>query len=343
MKFAEVRNHIVKLYSSGLRQTIYLSGPPGIGKSACVKAAARELNITFRAIQMTVVDPLDFGGLPAVLDRGQGPYADRLPFADLIPRDGAGIILYDDLPTAPPLSQAAAYRTIYERDHIGPDWLIVATGNRDGDMAATQRMPTPLVSKMGWLEFEPDLESWQLEQAGRDTSPVVRAFIAHRPDLFVTFDPKRPGPFATARTWESLADLCQAYLPSLPPHAAVQGWVGEGAAIEFMAYASMAAQLVSPDTVFMSPDSATVPDDPGALYAVTTALASRANSGNFDRLMIYLKRLQPEFAVYTVKSALASQRGRLEKLSPDDKRKTKLLEHTHAFVTFAAENNDILT
>jgi ATPase family associated with various cellular activities (AAA) len=344
VKFTEVRAHIVKMYAAGLRQTIYLSGPPGIGKSACVKSAAHELDVSFRAIQMTVVDPLDFGGLPAVLSLPDtGPYATRLPFGDLVPQEGAGILLYDDLPTAPPLSQAAAYRTIYERDHIGKDWLIVATGNRDSDMAATQRMPTPLVSKMGWIEFEPDIEGWNLEQAGRESSHLVRAFIAHRPDLFVTFDPKRPGPFATARTWEALADMCLAYSPSLPPMSAVTGWVGEGPATEFMVFATMAAQLVSPDTVLMAPDTAPVPEDPGALYAVTTALSAKATAGNFDCLMVYLGRLQPEFAVYTVKSALATQKGRLDKLAPDERRKTKLLEHTHAFVTFAAEHNDILT
>ncbi len=174
-KFAEVRAHINKMYNAGLRQTIYLSGPPGVGKSACVKAAAGDLDIGFLAVPMTIVDPLDFGGLPAVLDRGDGPYAQRLPFVDMIPTTGKGLLLFDDLPTAPPLSQAAAYRTIWERDTIGPDWLIVATGNRDSDRAATQRMPTPLVSKMGWLDFEPDIDGWNLMMAGRDGSTLILA------------------------------------------------------------------------------------------------------------------------------------------------------------------------
>jgi hypothetical protein len=345
MKFAEVRAHIVKLYSANLRQTIYLSGPPGVGKSACVKAAASDLGIGFLAVPMTIVDPLDFGGLPAVLDQGDGagPYAARLPFVDMIPTTGKGLLLFDDLPTAPPLSQAAAYRTIWERDTIGPDWLIVATGNRDSDRAATQRMPTPLVSKMGWLEFDPDIDSWNLMMAGRDGSTLIRAFIVSRPDLFVTFNPSIPGPFATARTWEALADLCSAYEPGLPPFESIKGWVGEGPATEFSLYATMAAQLVSPDTILMTPDTAPVPEDPGALYAVTTALSSRASAATIDRIITYLRRMMPEFQVYCIKSALATQQGRLAKLGPEERKKTRLIEHTHAFVTFAAEHNDILS
>ncbi len=365
MKFIECRDYLVHCYRSGLRATTFLSGPPGIGKSAAVKAAAQicaeafslsfvdlsergstaldEKEFGFQPLPLTVVDPLDFGGLPAVLDSGNGPYAARLRFTDLIPRAGRGFVLYDDLPTAPPLTQASAYRTIYERDYIGDGWMIVATGNRDQDRAATQRMPSPLVSKMGWIEFEPDIDGWTMEMAGKDGSSLVRAFIQTRPELFVTFDPNIPGPYATARTWESASDLCRIYEPNLPPFEALKGWVGEGPATEFVAYASMAAQLVHPDVVLMTPESAPIPEDPGALYAITTALASRATPNNFQQIITYLKRGQPEFAVYCIKSALQSQQGRMSKLSDEERRKTKKLEHTQAFVDAAATYKDMLT
>ncbi len=108
-------------------------------------------------------------------------------------------------------------------------------------------------------------------------------------------------------------------------------------------YASMAAQLVSPDTILMTPDTAPIPEDPGALYAVTTALSSRANAGTIDRIITYLRRMMPEFQIYCIKSALATQQGRMSKLGPEERKKTRMIEHTHAFVTFAAEHNDILS
>lgn len=353
MKFEAVRDHIVTTYRAGLRQTIYLEGAPGVGKSASAKAAADILRhdnpeFAFHALQMTVVDPLDFGGLPAVITTQDGPKAVRLPFTDLIPQSGAGIVLYDDLPTAPPLTQAAAYRTIYERDSIGPDWLIVATGNRAQDRAATQRMPTPLVSKMCHLEFEPDIDGWQAEMAARGRSSAVRAFIAHRPALFVTFDPARPGPFATARTWEGLAELVDAYAGAesgrgrLPPFEALRGWVGEGPAAEFAAFAEMAAQLVSPDEVLADPAKAPVPTEPGALYAIATALSDITTAETIDKVLIYLRRLQPEFAIYTIKAANAAERGRLSRMTDQQKSKVRPIATTGAFVKFAGENQDLL-
>jgi hypothetical protein len=344
MIFNQVVDHITKLYMAGLRQTTYLSGPPGIGKSACVRAASDVIRETihdfqFRAIQMTVVDPLDFGGLPAIID-GE---ARRISFSDLVPQTGAGIILFDDLPTAPPLTQAAAYRTVYERDNIGADWMIVATGNRAEDRAAVQQMPKPLVSKMGWLEFEPDRDGWTQHMAATGGSVLVRAFMQHAPMNFVNFKPEVPGPFACPRTWDELSKVCNAYAPAIPPFEAIKGWVGEGPATEFVAFASMAAELVSVAQILANPDTARVPTNPGALYVVTTALSSAATNNNFDRIVRYLDRVEPEFAVYTVRSALAVDAARLKALPPLEQNRYQRLQKSGAFIRFCAKFQDLLS
>jgi hypothetical protein len=369
MKFDQVCDHIVKMYLAGLRQTIYLSGPPGIAKSACALEASRIIaeklelpfhnfrggrlipdvvssHFGFQPTPMTVIDPLDFGGLAAVLDHGdgRGPVAERLPLQDIIPTEGQGTILFDDLPTAPPLTQAAAFRTIWERDRIGDNWLIVATGNRAEDRAAVQRIPTPLISKMCWINFEPDVVGWGNHMAGIDGSTLVRAYMAHNPVAFVNFDPTQPpGPFATARTWEALSEVCKAYAPKLPPFEVVKGWVGEAAAIEFMQFATMANDLVNPDTILLDPMAAPVPQHPGAAYVITTALASRASAGNFDRIVTYLGRLEPEMAIYCVKSALMVQAGRIKQMSPQDAAKFRKIDSTAAFRDFGAKNQDLLS
>lgn len=366
MIFNDVVDHIVKLYVAGVRQTQYLTGPPGIGKSAACKRIAQLLaehyelpffdyghdgnnapsaHFGFRALPMTVVDPLDFGGLSAVLDKGDGPYAQRLPFVDLVPSTGMSIIVYDDLPTAPPLTQAAAFRTIWERDGVSPDCMIIGTGNRAEDRAGVQRMPTPLVSKMSWLDFEPDRSGWTEHMAGTSGDPVVRAFIQHETGLnnFVNFKPEVPGPFACPRTWEALSDQCRAYTPRLPPFEAIKGIVGEGPAIEFSTFASMASELVSTAQILANPDTAPVPTNPGALYVVGGGLANAARHDNLDHIVRYLFRMEEEFAVYTMKSALAADAARLKSLPPNEQNRYQRLQKSAAFVRFCAKFQDLLS
>lgn len=368
MKFDQVHDHLVKIYMGGLRHTTFLSGPPGVAKSACGRAAAQTCaemlgmpfvdlgradagyrlpddSFGFRAIPATVIDPLDTGGLPAVLDNndGNGPYAARLQFVDLIPKRGKGMILVDDLPTAPPLTQASLFRTIWERDNIGEDWIIIATGNRAEDRAATHRMPTPIISKMGWIDFEPDLNGWIKHEASRDTNHLVRAFLLHQGGtLFVNFEPTHPGPFACPRTWSALSDLCKAYEPHLPPFDAITGWVGEGPAFEFQQFATVANELVQPDTILLMPDTADIPSSPGALYVVTTALAGRMTAANIDRILTYLSRpaMPNDYTIYCVRSALQTQAGRIKNLPESDKSKYRRIEATAAFQSFIADNQD---
>lgn len=363
MIFDDAVAHIVKLYTGGLRQTIYMSGPPGCGKSAAAQEAASQIaehlslplvnyayakpeaeHFGFQPLPMTVVDPLDFGGLPAVLDMndGLGPVARRLRFTDLIPQRGAGIVLYDDLPTAPPLTQAAAYRTIWERDGIGADWMIIATGNRAEDRAAVQSMPRPLVSKMGWIDFEPDLDNWLTHMAHNNGSVLVRAFVKDAPNNFVTFKAELPGPFACPRTWEALSDVCQVYEPALPPFEAIKGWVGEGPALAFYQFSTMANELVSTDQILANPDTAMTPTNPSALYVVTTALASQATANNLSDVCKYLYRLPPEFAIYAMKTARAVETGKIKKLG-QDANKYRRLDQTAAFREFCVKYMDLLT
>jgi hypothetical protein len=289
------------------------------------------------------MDPLDVGGLGAVLDRGNGPQAERLPFEDILPSVGQGIICYDDLPAAPPLTQASLFRTIWERDRIGDNWMITATGNRAQDRAATNRMPTPLINKMNWLDFEPDVLGWDAHMAQIDGSVLVKAYMRHNPGAFVNFDPSQPpGPFATARTWEALSDYCKAYDPDLPPFDVIKGWVGEAATIEFMQFATMAHDLVSVDVILAAPDVAPIPQHPGAAYVITTALATRATAANLAAVTTYLNRLEPDLAIYCMKSALMIQAGRLKGMSPQEQSRYRRIDTTAAFRDFGAKNTDLL-
>lgn len=355
MKVSNVQDHITTLYKAGCRHTLFLNGPPGIGKSESAINAASELSeyykekdpkkedvVGYRQWQATIEDPLELPGLPAV----QGGQAVRVPFADKIPPTGRGLLIIDEINSAPPLTQCSLYSLVWDRklggSHLGEDWMIIATGNQDRDRAVTQRIPTPLVSRMEHITVEPDLDSWITWMAVGGGHDVVRAFMKHMGHLFVTFNPDVPGPFACPRTWKKVSDVMLAYGQKQPPFESISGWVGEAPAREFLMYYTQSIDLIDPDEIIKDPRKAFLPENPGQLYALTTALASRATHTNFSAILTYLDRMPIEYAVYCVASARDVERGRRIKMSEDDKKKNRMLRENKSFTDWCLKHHELI-
>lgn len=347
MKVTDVQRHVTTLYRAGARHTLLLLGPPGIGKSEAVRNAAAELStdqkqVEFRQWQATIEDPLELPGLPAVIDKK----AVRVPFEDKIPTEGAGLLAIDEINSASSLTQCSLYSLVWDKHlggaHLGKDWMIIATGNHDKDRGVTQRMPTPLVSRMEHIDVEPDHDGWMIKMAVDGAHDMVRAFIKTMPHLFVTFKPDVPGPFACPRTWKMVSDVMLAYGKNTPPFESIKGWVGDGPATEFMSYNMMAADLIDPDKIIADPKGAMVPESPGSLYALTTALAGKATYQNFTAIVTYLERMSIEFAVYCISQARDIERGRIVRMSPEEKAKSRKLQENVKFHEWCLRHHELI-
>jgi len=110
------------------RRAVLLEGPTGIGKSEIVHAVARELGIGVTVLDLSLLEPPDLVGLPHVRD-GRTHYA--LPA--LFPKDGAGILLLEELNRAERYIQQPALQLLSARrlhDYVLPEgWVCVATVN----------------------------------------------------------------------------------------------------------------------------------------------------------------------------------------------------------------------
>ena len=346
MKVTEVHDHICTMYRSGERQTSLLIGPPGIGKSAIIAQAADTLGIAFRATPpLPTLEPVDIAGMYDVVRVGDDParsYAQRVPFTDIVPTEGTGILVIDDVTTAVPSTQASLYGLVHERRvgsaHVGEGWLIVCTSNRASDNAATHRMPSPLVSRMEWLQVEEDFLGWEKYMAGKGASALVRGYLHNSPQSFLDFDPERPDqPFACPRSWEYVARTFDAYervggLGHLPPEPAVAGRVGEAHSLQLMAFCRANALLVSPDEVFHDPLRAPIPETPGGLFVLLTALANAVRYDTMDALVTYLDRkgITEELGLYTARAAIAVDEGRMSRMPADEKDKYAKRQIVHA-------------
>ena len=329
MKINEVIEVISKIYRLGQKApAVNLIGKPGIGKSAAVYQAAevigRQLHLNQPVpvvdIRLIHVNPVDLRGLPYPdVERGLAVWL-QSGLLPTVEQYGEHLILFwDELTSAPPTVQAAAYQVIWERRlgdwQMAPNWIQVVAGNRLTDRGVTYQMPTPLANRMVHLQVEEDLEAWKAWAFKNNIDSRIISFLNLRPQLLSTFDPNRDDKaFASPRTWEMLSNLLQCFTD---PNAStvsvemVRGTVGEGAAAEFLAFCRSIEDMPDIDAILQGDDTH-VPAEPDVLYALSGALVSRAaalvNEGDakaaLTNFIRYTLNMPDEFAVLTIRDAL---------------------------------------
>jgi hypothetical protein len=102
------------------------------------------------------------------------------------------------------------------------------------------------------------------------------------------------------RSWETVIRLWNSGIQSLP---AISAAIGKPAAAEFLAFARLASKLPTPDQVFMDPSGALVPDDPAALYLVTSMLAAALEPQHAAAVVTYLARLPRVYGALLARDA----------------------------------------
>lgn len=319
-----------------------LHGSPGVGKSDVVRQVAKQRGIDIIDLRLSQLDPVDLRGVPSV-DTKTHITSWNLP--DFLPRNGKGILFFDEINSAAQATQAAAYQLILDRklgDYTLPEgWSMVAAGNRAGDRAIVNQMSTALKNRFAHLNYEVNNDDWcdWALRSGIETS--VLGFIRFRPMLLNEFEPRNDSKeerdrvqrlkdaqaFATPRSWEFLSRVvAQAPSPDVE-YELYSGIVGEGCAAEFMGYLKYYRSLPNLDALLMSPDKADVPTEPATLYALATGLASKATPDNMERVVKYALRMPAEFQVLLMKDAIV---------------RDSALTNTRDFNTWALANADVM-
>lgn len=285
---------------------VFLWGSPGIGKSDVIRQIANELKRDLRDIRATLLDPVDLRGLPTV-NNGKVQWA----IPGFLPDYGSndGIMFFDELNAAPSMTQAAFYQLILDRSlgeySLPNNWAMVAAGNLESDKAITHKMSTALKSRFVHLQFEVDHNDWISWSLANNVYTPIIAFLRFRPDLLHKFDSgSKDNSFPCPRTWKFVSDLLIQGIPKEIELPLIAGTIGQGAAIELVAFLQIFRELPNPDTVLLNPDKAIIPEKPSVLYALCGALSKKASDNNIDRFVKYANRLPKEFGVLMVTDAL---------------------------------------
>lgn len=284
--------------STGVPTLVF--GAPGVGKSQQVRQAADGDPVV--DIRLSMLDPVDLRGLPTVHDGWV-----RWARPEFLPTEGKGILLFDELNTAPVAVQNAALQLILDRrcgPHVlGDGWYIVACGNRATHRAHVNPISAPLRNRFAVVNYEPSVPRWTRWALANDVHRDVVAFINFSPDQLVTEPNDEYGNFASPRSWERVSDFLKA---GIEDGESLTSLVGRGSAVALEAYRSEVASMPSIQRLLAGTD--TWEHDPGRLsvtYAVAMALAGHLSAAarrgsletpSVERAAIIASRLPPEIA-----------------------------------------------
>lgn len=307
--------------------SVFLWGSPGVGKSDLIAQIAKDLKLELRDVRMSLLDPVDMKGFPVPnLVKKQMNW---LP-ADFLPTKGKGILLLDEMNSAPQTVQASAYQLVLNRrigDYVlPPGWHIVAAGNYTTDRSVVYAQPAALSNRFVHLDYDVNNDDWNAWAITKDIHSDIRAFLRFRPSLLYTFDPKvNPRAFATPRSWAFVNKIYRKDLSQDDQFELIKGTVGEGASAEFSGFVRLIKDLPTVDEVLKNPTGTPIPKTPAAKFAIVTALDAKTTPANMVQVMSYITRKEMEIEYQAV-----FMRGAI--------RRNAALMETPSFIKWGTEN-----
>lgn len=290
--------------------SVLLVGPPGIAKTARVKAVAKEAGYRLKTMRLSLKERCDVAGI--IAPDFEKRLAAIFPLEELQALKAATeptVLFLDDIGQAPLDVQAAAMHLF--DDGVLPSCVTIwGATNRPGDKAGVNALCEPLRSRFA-LAFriatpgdkdDPNggvpIGTWEQEvegfcSYGMDSGFPAEMIAWHRATTGRTLYQWKPHAdpsvrMADFRSWERVATLFNAGVRDLNSIGAA---IGRPVASEFLAFAALADKLPSPDQVWMDPDGAPVPQDPQALFLVSSFLGAAAQPQHARSLVRYLSRL----------------------------------------------------
>jgi hypothetical protein len=260
-----------------IQRPLFLWGPPGIGKSDIVKQIGEEQGREVIDVRLSLWEPTDIKGIPYYnSDKKTMVWA---PPAELpTDPDSTAILFLDELNSAAPATQAAAFQLVLNRQvgtYVLPKGVsIIAAGNRDSDKGVTYRMPTPLANRFVHLELKSNFDDY-LEWATQNRiHEQVLGYLSFSKKHLYDFDPKSPSrAFATPRSWSFVSDLLQDKdLPEDMLTYLIAGTVGEGITTSFMAHRKIAKQMPNPEDILSGKVKKSDITEISAMYSLAVSM-----------------------------------------------------------------------
>ena len=282
----EARASILRCFKK--QRPVFLWGPMGIGKSELVSGIADEMGGLVIDLRMATMEPTDLRGIPYFnKDTGTMSWAPpvELPSEELAAQYPIVVLFLDEMNSAAPAVQAAAYQLILNRRvgtyKLPKNVVMVAAGNRESDKGVTYRMPAPLSNRFVHLEMCVDFDSWLSWAVNNRINKDVVGFITFSKQSLFDFDPRSPSrSFATPRSWTFVSELLDDDTHDNTTTDLVAGSIGEGLAVKFMAHRKISSQLPDPVDILNGKVKELKTKEISAMYSLVTAMCYEMQDAN---------------------------------------------------------------
>lgn len=303
---------------TGERFAIELVGPPGVGKDAAMEQAAarieRRLGLPFaiKSFFLTTVEPPDVRGFGLPGRDADGTPIMQFTKAPWVPRSDEpkhGFIFLNEFGQAQQdVAKPAAELWLNGRvgeSRLDITYMVVGASNRESDRSGVGRGLAFIDNRKMRVMIEPNLDSWVDWAERQGINPFAIAFAKVKPSLiFGDKVPEKPGPFCTPRTFVKVSHLVNRLPMNLFTEAAA-GYIGEGAAAEFIAFLRVAEELPKWEDIVRDPSKVRIPEQRiDAVYAAMQMVAHRVDATTAKPAFTFLKRLGQEFQVAGLKAVL---------------------------------------
>lgn len=342
-------------------QPVFTWGAPGIGKSDIARQLAHDHGMIHKDIRAPLLDAVDLRGVPTIeTDPATGRKVTRwVPPSFLPPTDSKEryLLVFDELPSAPPMVQNALYQLILDRRcgeyELPPGAAMMACGNRETDRGATYSMPTPLANRFVHLSLTPNFEEWETWALQNNIQVEIIFYLRFNKNMLHDFDPrqKKEKAFPSPRSWSFVNNIMQHKngLSPIVERNIYTGAVGEAAAIEFCSFLDHYRYLPDPSTIFDNPEYAEIPEKADQKIALCAALYQEIDTPNgirlededqrllerFERLMVYNRRMI-QFSDDNKKPSVEIGQYLLDSCI----RKRERLQYTQDWIRWTAEQNN---
>ena len=349
-----------------INKASFVWGPPGIGKSEVIKQLACELNdmtleefdrreregedVPLIDLRLPLYDLTDLKGIPYYNPEEntmKWAVSSELPTKEMADKFKFVILLLDEMNAAAQQVMASAYQLTLNRrigEYILPQNVgIVAAGNRETDRGVVYKMPSPLSNRLTHYFVSSNYDDWEDWAIKSGVNPEVIGFVSSHKQYLFNFDPKgASAAFCTPRSWSTVSDVLNLGQGSERAiRNLISGTVGEGVAVEFMAYRELAHAMPNPMDVLEGRVKTMDKTNVAAQFSVTISMcyeikrAIDENKGKTnDEILKYvdnfagfvLDNMQTEVAVMGVRMAIVKF-----KIPANPKKLTRFTEFSQKF------------